>query len=47
MPPPSRLLPVAEPLRRDLLKQGLGEFLGIGLGKTELAEKGRLDLARA
>jgi hypothetical protein len=28
---------LAEPLRRDLLKQGLGEFLGVGLGKTELA----------
>jgi hypothetical protein len=37
----------AEALRRDLLKQDLAEFLDIGFGKAELAEKGRLDYAGA
>jgi hypothetical protein len=30
----------AEPLRRDLLKQGLGEFLGVGLGRPSLPKRG-------
>jgi hypothetical protein len=38
---------LAEPLRRNLLKQGLRELLGVGLGKAELVEKGRLDRAGA
>jgi hypothetical protein len=37
-------LPLAEPLRGDLLKQGLGEFLGVGLAKIELAEKGGVSI---
>ena len=46
MPPLWRLPPACEALCRNLLKEDLGELLGIGCAKAEFAEKGRLDHAR-